>query len=285
MRSRAALFGLMVITSVGVALADGTVTLNLTSSKAGQTVPPGSTVDWTISLIVTGQNSGLALFSVDLRQGESNPAKFSVAPAAGVPTAMANFSRPEGISNPGEGGQTTGYVGVQRAGSAGGMDLVQIGGGQNTFGVAGQIMGTNPNVVANVGQGGGVTVAVGSFAAPATPGTYVFRIDNALANVLEAVNPPPNFSPASAPTIAYSAQTFSFVVGAAPCPTALGDVNGDSAANNFDITPFVFALTHTEAQFLVEYPGGYYWCADVNADGRVDNFDITPFVAILTRAP
>jgi hypothetical protein len=61
----------------------------------------------------------------------------------------------------------------------------------------------------------------------------------------------------------------------------LGDVNGDGVCNNFDITPFVFALTHGEADFAVRYPGGHYWCADCNQDGAVNNFDITPFVHVL----
>jgi hypothetical protein len=68
------------------------------------------------------------------------------------------------------------------------------------------------------------------------------------------------------------------------CPTELGDVNGDGVGpNNFEITPFVYALTHTEAQFEAHSPSGYYWCADTNQDGRVDNFDITPFVYYLTH--
>jgi hypothetical protein len=65
-------------------------------------------------------------------------------------------------------------------------------------------------------------------------------------------------------------------------PPALGDMNDDGAVNNFDIAPFVFALTHTEAEFLAQYPGGCYACADVNDDGDVNNFDIGPFVALLT---
>jgi hypothetical protein len=62
----------------------------------------------------------------------------------------------------------------------------------------------------------------------------------------------------------------------------LGDVNGDGQANNFDISPFVYAVTHDEAGFLAAYPDGQYWAADVNLDGSVDNFDITPFIGLLS---
>jgi hypothetical protein len=67
------------------------------------------------------------------------------------------------------------------------------------------------------------------------------------------------------------------------CMGAPADVNGDGIANNYDITPFVHALTHTQEEFHSAYPEGHYGCADANADGYVDNFDISPFVAILTR--
>jgi endonuclease/exonuclease/phosphatase family metal-dependent hydrolase len=67
-----------------------------------------------------------------------------------------------------------------------------------------------------------------------------------------------------------------------PEPSLLpGDVNGDGEVNNFDIGPFVFALTHTPAEFEATYPGGCYDCADVNDDGEVDNFDISAFVALI----
>ncbi|MGD8452603.1 MAG: C1 family peptidase [Phycisphaerae bacterium] len=63
--------------------------------------------------------------------------------------------------------------------------------------------------------------------------------------------------------------------------TLPGDVNGDGAVDNFDISPFVYAVTHTEGEFVDLYPAGCYWCADVNVDGAVDNFDISVFVGLL----
>lgn len=63
-----------------------------------------------------------------------------------------------------------------------------------------------------------------------------------------------------------------------------GDLNCDGAVNNFDITPFVNALTATPPdypEYYTAYPNCDRDLADINGDGRVDNFDITPFVALL----
>ena len=68
-----------------------------------------------------------------------------------------------------------------------------------------------------------------------------------------------------------------------PCPTELADVNGDGTANNFDISPFVYAVTHTQTEFEGAYPTGHYFCADCNEDGTVNNFDISPFVYEITH--
>ena len=90
--------------TAGLVLADGTVTVDLTSPQNGTAVNPGTTINWSILVTVSneppGKNFGLALICVDLTQNDANPAKFDLPPADGVPTAMANFSRPEGISNP-----------------------------------------------------------------------------------------------------------------------------------------------------------------------------------------
>jgi hypothetical protein len=65
-----------------------------------------------------------------------------------------------------------------------------------------------------------------------------------------------------------------------------GDLNCDGAVNNFDITPFVLALTATPPDYP-EYYAQYGECdhtlADINGDGAVNNFDITPFVELLTE--
>ncbi|MGE0481351.1 MAG: hypothetical protein AB7Q17_12855 [Phycisphaerae bacterium] len=65
--------------------------------------------------------------------------------------------------------------------------------------------------------------------------------------------------------------------------TPLGDLNCDGYVNNFDIDPFVLALTD-EAAYELSYPECYYTNADANGDGRVNNFDIDGFVQLLVGA-
>jgi len=62
---------------------------------------------------------------------------------------------------------------------------------------------------------------------------------------------------------------------------ALGDLNCDGVINNFDIDPFVLALTDP-AGYAQKFPNCNRLLADVNGDGVVDNFDIDPFVKLLT---
>lgn len=66
---------------------------------------------------------------------------------------------------------------------------------------------------------------------------------------------------------------------------ARGDLNCDGRVNNFDITPFVLALTAMPPnypEYYSTYPNCNRMNADINGDGLVNNFDISPFVAVLT---
>lgn len=60
-----------------------------------------------------------------------------------------------------------------------------------------------------------------------------------------------------------------------------GDLNCDSEVNNFDIDPFVLALTDPAA-YATAFPNCDAAAADINDDGVVNNFDIDPFVSLLT---
>jgi hypothetical protein len=199
-----------------------TVTLMLESPASGKTVVAGKPVDWTIKVQVSqGDNVGLALVSCDLAQEATNPAHFDLTPGklGSLDSTMYNFSRPAGISNPGE-GTATGYLGVRRSPQGQTYkNLIQIGGGQNTFGQAlapGAGVGENANVVAGVGQGGAAQVVLsGSFIAPSTPGQYTFRLQNGIANVLTQRNDPPAHSPVTPATADLSGAHFTVTVVAA----------------------------------------------------------------------
>jgi len=60
-----------------------------------------------------------------------------------------------------------------------------------------------------------------------------------------------------------------------------GDLNCDGVINNFDIDPFVLALTDP-AGYGQKFPDCDRLLADTNGDGKVDNFDIDPFVKLLS---
>ena len=67
----------------------------------------------------------------------------------------------------------------------------------------------------------------------------------------------------------------------------LGDLNCDGTMNNFDIDPFVLALTSASQvppfdDYYELYPDCDGMLADINGDGTVNNFDIDPFVELLT---
>ena len=62
----------------------------------------------------------------------------------------------------------------------------------------------------------------------------------------------------------------------------LGDLNCDGGVNNFDIDPFVLALTDP-AGYKAKYPACDSANADINGDHAVNNFDIEPFVKLLLR--
>lgn len=63
--------------------------------------------------------------------------------------------------------------------------------------------------------------------------------------------------------------------------TLRGDMNCDGFVNNFDIDPFVLALTGASA-YEAAYPDCNIENGDINGDGLVNNFDIDAFVAMLS---
>ncbi|MGE0478922.1 MAG: PQQ-dependent sugar dehydrogenase [Phycisphaerae bacterium] len=59
-----------------------------------------------------------------------------------------------------------------------------------------------------------------------------------------------------------------------------GDANCDGLVNNFDIDPFVLALTDADA-YAMAFPDCSLSQADANQDGMINNFDIDAFVGLL----
>jgi hypothetical protein len=223
-------------------------------------------IDWTLQ-VVDGSGSldphqGLAMISVDLVQDEGNPELFDIPPADGVPGAVLGFAPPAGIGNP------AGYTGTQ-VGEPGARNLLQIGGAQNTLGVAGNTMGLDVDVDANVGGGDWQVVASGSFDLPTGIGSYLFRIDDQtmMANVLDVVHSPPQHSEVSEIPLVITRGSIGFEV------VYGGDMNGDCVVNVTDMTLFAAALNST--------PGAPNWnpLADLDCGGVVNITDFTIFTS------
>lgn len=289
-RLAAILFG----TTLTAAAMAQSVTFTLSSPQNGQTVSPGAVIAWTIQFTDSLDNQGVALACVDLTQDAANPVKFDIPPAtAPVPAGMTNFARPAGITNPGDVVVANGFYGVQR-GTAGQKNLIQIGGMQNTFGIAqssGAGIAESSNVVANIGQSGGQILASGSFVAPATVGVYTFRLQNGLANTLVQRNNAPQISPVTPAATSVVGASISFTVSTAP-PCLRGDANCDNAVNNFDIDYFVDALLSGGDSTAYLARGGTQACFDLrncwgdfDASSTLNNFDIDGFVSCILSSP
>lgn len=235
------------------------------SDQNGQTLCPGAVIEWRIEVRQTGGRSclGLAGLSVDLIQASSNPATFDIPPATEVPSGMSNFSRPAGISNPQPGNPSaSAYTGAQ-IGPADAMNLVQVGGMQNTFGVAGTQVGTNTAVVPGIGLGPSPqTVAGGTFVAPAIPGTYSFTLTNVHVTALGQINAPPLLSPAF---VASTSVVEPLMFAVSDCCIADFNCSGGSP-DDADIAAFFAAWNAGDP------------CADLNhSGGSPDDADIASF--------
>lgn len=260
-----------------------TVVFSLTSPQAG-VVSPGQTINWEISAEITaGGSAGLALFVVDFVQDGANPEFTDLLPADDVPSGLEGFSRPDGISNPGEGGSTTGYIGVQR-GTSGSYDLHQIGGAQNSTGAAGSTIGLDVDLNAGVGLSGPVVIAQGTFAAPDAEGAYTYLLADAVANTFDVINTAPLPSPVSGADTVLTPASFQITVSAG---SVLGDMNCDGEVTMADIPHFVQALVDPDAYISehggVPYPSCDINLADINQDpeGLENGEDIQSFVTLL----
>jgi hypothetical protein len=60
------------------------------------------------------------------------------------------------------------------------------------------------------------------------------------------------------------------------------DCNCDGVVNNFDIDPFVLAVTNADG-YAAAFPDCDILTADVNGDGLVNNFDVDPFVVCVVN--
>lgn len=157
----------VVVPAVPMRAHDGAFAIAIESSANNSTVSPGQPIDWQVRFTGDAFTLGLAGFTLDLVQDSSNPSFIDISPASGVPTIMAGFSRPAGISNPAL-GASPGYCGTP-VGTPGSRNLLEVGGLQNTYGASGGDFGQDFTVDAGIGLG--TIVASGTFFAPQGPRT------------------------------------------------------------------------------------------------------------------
>lgn len=176
----------------------GSVHFDLVSPQDGTVVAAGTNIEWRIELSVSAQdNLGLALAAVDLAQSPTNPEPIAFRVARPGGPELRDFDRPRGFPNPGARLDESGFGGSLLDDAT---RLAQIGGAQNTFGVAPACLGPNANVCmgqdvsVNTGVGQGIVpqrLAFGAFRAPATPGTYTVQLERMVATTLATVGTAP----------------------------------------------------------------------------------------------
>ena len=141
--------------------------------------------------------------------------------------------------------------------------LIELGGMQNTFGVAllGGI-GTGTTVDAGVGVSGSPQIiGTGEFSAPVPAGLYVFRLERTVVNVLLAAGAAPEYTFVRPALVDVSQGELSFQV------RCFADLTGDGMVNLDDIEAF-------SAGFLAGDP-----IADCDGSGVLSLDDIECFTA------
>lgn len=243
-----------------------TVTLRLISPQNATVAQAVDTIEWRIRYAVSsGDNSGLALISTDLAQDASNPGDLVLVPATTLASGMVNFMAPAGVSNLSGGNHAFGGLPL---GTDCRQDVIQIGGGQNTSGVAGSTRGTSTSVVQNVGHGApdpnGFLLASGSFQVGDTlPGVYVVRLESIVAHVLDTTGGTPWGVDVVTPTIPGGADQIAIVY----CP---GDADGDCDSDLDDLLLVLNGFGKTSSD-----PDWATWSgADFDRDGTIDFDDL-----------
>jgi len=233
-------------------------TFTLSSPANNTLVIPNTEITWTITATGDGTSLGLAGFSVDLIQSATNPSTMSIPYAASVPTALAGFSRPAGISNPSPDGVSPGYCGTP-VGPSNHRNLIEIGGLQNTYGVTGGSIGQDLAVDQGIARTSTPQVlATGSLSAPQAVGQYRFMLANIAANALVSVQT----APAASVAMPADIEVLGEIVFSVKC---IGDFNTDGSVDGSDIEPFFTAFSNGDP------------AADVNLSGGVDGGDVETF--------
>lgn len=218
-----------------IASAQPTTAVVFGSPQDGQSVAPGSTINWFIDVQTsTGtDNLGLASFFCTLRPDSTNLRVITLQPAASVFPGLSSFRPPEGVGN------LSGLGGTIRVAGPNAGDLVQIGGALNTLGIGTAELGSSTTVPLSVAQAAPARVAAGSFVAPSTLGTYRVLLVDAESGVVSVRQnaPVPSTVVRAVITPSVPRPMISFTV-TASCPA---DFNSDGGVSVQDIFDFLNA--------------------------------------------
>ncbi|USN99985.1 MAG: hypothetical protein H6810_04820 [Phycisphaeraceae bacterium] len=216
----------------------------------------GRRLTWELSASVTDSSLGLAFIAVDLGADGAHPAPLTFEQGVGG-ADFASFEPPLGFARLNQ-DDTSAF-----GGDAGECGLRDIGGGQNTAGLASTDLrfGQTIDPETDVGLSGWATVADGSLVMPDITGDYVIRIDRAGATVLGSTPIEDFATPVRKAETAWAAGEVTITV------YCSADLDRNGLLDLADITMFV-------EQFLAMNPV----VSDVNDDELFDLADITAFV-------
>ncbi|MBL8878482.1 MAG: hypothetical protein JNG88_05110 [Phycisphaerales bacterium] len=81
--------------------------------------------------------------------------------------------------------------------------------------------------------------------------------------------------------VGFDDESWMLTVTSTGCPTTCGDMNCDGLVNNFDINPFVMALSDP-VLYEASFPDCNLMNGDIDENGLLNNFDINPFVECIS---
>lgn len=175
------LLSVAVLGVLAVNAAASNINLSVQTSAGGSSInlQPNQMLDYRIVATLSDTNNeGLALVGLSLNYTGGDIGQQANDPSGAITPAnpMPAFVIPDGITNP------AGFGGTMIGG-----DLIQIGGAQNTIN---NDINNAPfpigQVVTDVGNGGEVVVATGSFNVGATEGAFELQAFDVFANVIKA---------------------------------------------------------------------------------------------------
>ncbi|UCG15986.1 MAG: hypothetical protein JSV19_11900 [Phycisphaerales bacterium] len=148
----------------------------------------------------TGDQMGLALLGVDL---ECNSAEALSLLTPDLTSAVTELNRDAGLTNPG----VNAYFGT-----VSGLNLLQVGGAQNTIGYDGTAGPTYPTGTVNTMLAMGVPYRVAAFDVNVGGliGTEVYTLNNPFANVIDDPGAGPVYAVSPITSVGYTNQTVSF---------------------------------------------------------------------------